>query len=189
MIDNLPAVRKDVIARLLAASMDRRSAMHTPVVATADADARIMVLRGFDPTNWTLRFHTDVRSPKAAFIGEGAPLGVLFYDAAEKVQIRCRGTGWIETGSRQVQEFWEASDLFARRCYLGVPPGERSEYPSSGLPGSAEGVRPSEAELEPARKNFAALFCRVETIDWYCLSSGGHRRAILEADKAGWVTP
>ena len=66
MIETLPDVRKDVIARLTAAATDRKSPMHTPVVATADADARIMVLRDFNPDGWVLRFHPDTRSPKAS---------------------------------------------------------------------------------------------------------------------------
>ena len=189
MIDNLPAVRKDVIARLTEAATGRKSPMHTPVVATADADARIMVLRDFNPDGWTLRFHTDVRSPKASVIGDGAPLGVLFYDPEAKVQIRCRGTGRIESQSPRVQEFWEASDAFARRCYLGAPPGEDRDEPSSGLPAWIEGARPTEEELVPARQNFGALIVEIASIDWYYLSSGGHRRAILQRDEAKWVTP
>lgn len=189
MIDNLLAVRKDVIARLTEAATGRKSPMHTPVVATADADARIMVLRDFDPESWTLRFHTDVRSPKSDVIGEGAPLCVLFYDPEAKVQIRCRGTGRIESESQRVQEFWEASDRFARRCYLGAPPGEVRDEPSSGLPDWVEGARPTEEELAPARQNFSALIVEIATIDWYYLSSGGHRRAILRRDEANWVTP
>ncbi|MBX7532102.1 flavin-binding protein [Qipengyuania sp. 1XM1-15A] len=163
--------------------------MHTPVVATADADARIMVLRDFDPESWTLRFHTDVRSPKSDVIGEGAPLCVLFYDPEAKVQIRCRGTGRIESESQRVQEFWEASDRFARRCYLGAPPGEVRDEPSSGLPDWVEGARPTEEELAPARQNFSALIVEIATINWYYLSFGGHRRAILRRDEANWVTP
>ena len=189
MIETLPDVRKDVIARLTAAATDRKSPMHTPVVATADADARIMVLRDFNPDALVLRFHTDVRSPKTSVIGDGAPLGILFYDAEAKVQIRCRGTGRIESATSQVEQFWNASDTFARRCYLGAPPGEHRAEPSTGLPHWVEGVRPTEEELEPARANFGALIVEVETIDWYCLSSSGHRRAILERDSATWVTP
>ncbi|NNC52255.1 MAG: flavin-binding protein [Erythrobacter sp.] len=163
--------------------------MHTPVVATADADARIMVLRHFDPDDWTLRFHTDVRSPKASVIGDGAPIGVLFYDSDSKVQIRCRGTGRIEAHTERVQQFWEASDRFARRCYLGAPPGEHRDEPSSGLPAWIEGARPTEEELKPAQQNFGALIVEIDTIDWYFLSSAGHRRALLGRHDAKWVTP
>ncbi|HCY02993.1 MAG TPA: flavin-binding protein, partial [Erythrobacter sp.] len=62
--------------------------MHSPVVATADADARVMVLRAFDADSWLLRFHTDVRSPKVAVIETDSRIGVLAYDRQAKIQLR-----------------------------------------------------------------------------------------------------
>ena len=95
MFETLDDVRKDAQTRLVGAMEDRRSPMHTPVVATADADARVMVLRHFTP--WTLRFHTDTRAPKVAVIARNPQIGVLFYDKAEKVQIRVRGLARVES--------------------------------------------------------------------------------------------
>ena len=77
MYDTLDEVRTDIAARLSAGANDRRSAMHSPVVATADADARVMVLRAFDADSWLLRFHTDARSPKVAVIEADPRIGVL----------------------------------------------------------------------------------------------------------------
>ena len=57
-------LKADIIRLLEKAASDRSSPMHTPVVTTADADARIMVLRAFDEENWILRFNTDARAPK-----------------------------------------------------------------------------------------------------------------------------
>ena len=68
MYDDLDQVRADLESRLARAATDRKGAMHTPVVVTGDVDARVMVLRAFDPSNRTLRFHTDVRAPKVAAI-------------------------------------------------------------------------------------------------------------------------
>ena len=189
MLDDLNSVREDINTRLMAAAGNRRLPMHTPVVATADADARIMVIRHFDPDNWVLRFHTDSRSPKAAEIGANAPVGVLFYDAGEKVQIRCRGRGRIETDGPNAQAAWEESTAFARRCYLGAAPGEIRPQPSSGLPEWAEGTQPAEEDLIPARENFAVLLVTVETAEWYCLANSGHRRARLTRENGTWLTP
>ncbi|QZD91232.1 flavin-binding protein [Qipengyuania aurantiaca] len=163
--------------------------MHTPVVATADADARIMVLRDFDAEDWTLRFHTDRRAPKVGVIGDGSPVGVLLYDREEKVQIRCRGRGWIEEDTALADTSWKESDAFARRCYLGAPPGEPRDEPSSGLPDWIEGQRPTEEQLEPARINFAVLIVEIEEADWYYLSNSGHRRALIDRDGGRWITP
>tara|TARA_B100001179_G_C18560784_1_gene390490 strand:+ start:577 stop:1164 length:588 start_codon:yes stop_codon:yes gene_type:complete len=185
----LETVRQDIEDRLSEAASNRRSPMHTPVVATADADARIMVLRNFDRDEWTLRFHTDIRSPKVEMLEDNPAIAVLFYDRDEKIQIRCRGHARIENESPLAISAWEASDTYARRCYLGAPPGEERDEPSSGLPDDVEGKRPTEDELAPARRNFAALIVKIESADWYFLSNDGHRRAIFTNGKGSWVTP
>ena len=185
----LESVKVDIARLLEEAASDRNSPMHTPVVATADADARIMVLREFDAQKWTLRFHTDARAPKASVIAEEAPVGVLFYDKDEKVQIRCRGTGRIEHYTSLAQESWAQSDTYARRCYLGAPPGEERDEPSSGLPEWVEGERPTEEQLEHARENFAVLMVKLDSVDWYYLSNDGHRRAVFESGRGRWLTP
>ena len=188
MFDTLDDVRADIDRRLAKAASDRRSPMHVPAVATADADVRAMVLRGWDAARRILRFHTDARSPKAATVGAGAPVGVLFYDKAEKIQLRCRGTGRIETGAA-ADGPWDAGDNFARRCYLGAGPGEELDAPGSGLPPEYEGVEPDDDALQPARTNFAVLLVRVERFDWLWLAHTGHRRAMIEGAQGRWVTP
>ena len=185
----LEDVRADIVERLRHAAADRHSDMHTPVVATADADARVMVLREFDEENWTLRFHTDARSPKAQVISDGSPVGVLFYDRDAKVQIRCRGKARIEIVGERADRAWNESAPFARRCYLGAPPGERRDAPTSGLPDWIEGKKPDEGQLENARCNFAIVLVQIETADWYYLSSEGHRRAVFDGGHGQWLTP
>ncbi|MCR2835164.1 flavin-binding protein [Qipengyuania sp. RS5-5] len=189
MMETFEAIRADIDRRLTDAAEKRHGAMHTPVVVTADADARVMVLRAWDPESRTLRFHTDARAPKAGLIGDGAPLGVLFYDREAKLQIRCRGTGRIVRNGPAVDAAWAASPNFARRCYLGEAPGMESGEPKSGLPPEFEGVEPDEEQLLPARENFALLLVTVESFDWFFLAHKGHRRAILDREGARWVTP
>ena len=189
MFETLDAVRNDIAQRLTRGPCDRKSAFHCPVVATADADARVMVLRAFDEDGWTLRFHTDSRAPKVAVIGEGAPVGVLFYDAEAKIQIRCRGTGRIERHGPIAAAAWEEASNFARRCYLGEGPGAVSDEPTSGLPERFEGVEPSDEDLESARENFAVLLVTVEEADWFYLSNDGHVRAQFLHGKGRWVAP
>ncbi|RJY08283.1 pyridoxamine 5'-phosphate oxidase family protein [Aurantiacibacter aquimixticola] len=191
MTQSLSDIRADIARQLAEGAASRRSACHTPVVGTADADMRVMVLRAFDPDSWTLRFHTDARSPKAQLIGEGAPAGVLFYDREAKVQMRCRGEGRIATQGETVDAAWAASTNFARRCYLGAEPGAISDTPTSGLPDWAEGVQPTEEQVAPAREHFALLLVTLREVDWLYLSNEGHRRAVLQvpAGEARWVTP
>ena len=189
MLSTLDAIRNDIAERLADGATNRRSAMHTPVVATANADARVMVLRGFDPESWTLRFHTDARSPKVAVIESDRRIGVLVYDKQAKLQLRLRGTARIVTTGSEVESVWSQSDNFARRCYLGSGPGEHSGQPTSGLPSEFEGAEPTDEEVVPARQNFALLLAQIEEADWFSLAHTGHRRALLIGDKGRWISP
>ena len=182
MEPTLDAIRDDIAARLATAATDRTSPMHTPVVGTQDAGLRVMVLRAFDAADWSCRFNTDARAPKVATIrsGEefGAKLGLLFYDAAAKLQIRATGHGRVESHGPHADAAWDEATPFARRCYLAQgAPGEVLAQPGSGLPSEVEGVKPSEAQLAPARANFAVLLVRLQTLDWLYLDHAGHRRA------------
>lgn len=189
MYDQLDDVREDIARRLTKGAEDRNSPMHSPVVATADADARIMILRQFDAANWTLRFHTDLRSPKVAVIGSGAPVGVLFYDKAAKIQIRVRGQGRIESVTPAADAAWAESTNFAKRCYLGEGPGASSDGPTSGLPQWAEGIQPTDEQVAPARESFAILQVDVQQADWLYLANSGHRRALFEGEAGRWAAP
>ncbi|WP_284124880.1 PNPOx family protein [Parerythrobacter aestuarii] len=186
---SLEDIRRDIQQRLTRATNDRKSPMHTPVVATADADLRVMVLRAFDADSMTLRFHTDIRAPKAQLIGSGSPVGVLFYDKGAKIQVRTRGRGRIEQNGPVVDAAWAQNTNFARRCYLGDGPGAASDTATSGLPSGLEGVQPSDEQVLPARENFAVLLVQVEHCDWLYLAHTGHMRAQFDGQDARWVAP
>lgn len=197
MFDSLDACFTDCRDRLIRAPRDRKSPLHTPVIVTADVDARVMVLRAFDAAEWTLRLHTDTRAPKAASIAVDPRMGVLFYDKGVKIQIRARGTGAILRDGAEVDAAWQASTRFARRCYLGEGPGAVSDTPTSGLPPEFEGAEPDEAQLVPARENFALLKITLTALDWLYLAHTGHVRAqFSRMQEAGgvrwegrWVSP
>ena len=199
MFKTIDDVRADAEARLIEAGRSRHTPMHTPVVGTQDGNMRVMVLRDYDPTTRLMRFHTDARSPKVAEIGAGeggnTPLGVLLYDPEQKIQIRCKGFGRIESEGPLADAAWDQSTTFARRCYLAEDaPGAISDGPVSGLPEWTEGLKPSEAQVAPARENFAILLVEVQQLDWLFLSNDGHRRAVLTGSAEGgwdghWVVP
>lgn len=194
MFDNLDEVRRDWLGRLARAPRDRKSPLHAPVVVSAPADARVMVLRAFDQANAVLRFHTDARSPKVAAIADDPRMAVLFYDKSAKIQLRVRGPGRIETSGAAADAAWAAGTNFARRCYLGEGPGTQADGPTSGLPPEFEGVEPDDAQLVPARENFAVLLIDLAEVDWLYLAHTGHVRAQFtrtgEEGWAGrWVTP
>lgn len=177
MIETLDDVLTNCRNSLIRAPRDRRSPMHTPVVVTGDIDARVMVLRAFDSAEWRLRFHTDARAPKARVIAADPRAALLFYDKGAKVQIRVRGTAQIVEQGAEVDAAWNASTNFARRCYLGEGPGAASDMPTSGLPPEFEGAEPDDAQLVPARQNFALLRIKLTSFDWLYLAHTGHIRA------------
>lgn len=192
----LDDVLADIAAKLQQAAEDRHSPMHMPVVGTSDGDLRIMVLRACDPAFAALRFHTDARSPKVGKIGGGAPVSLLAYDPAAKIQIRARGRGRIETQGTLVDAAWSQANAFARRCYLAeAGPGTPVAEAVSGLPEEVEGIRPSDDQLVPARQNFAVLLVTLTSLDWLYLAHNGHRRAKFSRGDADqpwqgtWVIP
>lgn len=195
MFETLDDVRQDCTNRLIRAARDRKSPMHTPVIVTGDVDARVMVLRAFDAQAWTLRLHTDARAPKAQVIAADPRVAALFYDKGAKIQIRVRGTGQILTEGPEVDAAWDAGTNFARRCYLGEGPGAPSDGPTSGLPLEFEGVEPDDAQLLPARENFALLRITIIFADWLYLAHTGHVRAQFSRTDDGaawsgrWVAP
>ena len=194
MFESLDEVHRDLANRLIRAGRDRKSPMHSPAVVTADIDARTMVLREFDSSAWSLRFHTDTRAPKVAAIDADPRMAVLFYDKGAKIQIRARGTGAVLRDDPLTQTAWAKGTNFARRCYLGEGPGSVSDGPTSGLPPQFEGVEPSDEQLEPAWDNFAVLLVTLREIDWLYLAHTGHQRAQFTRNETGewagrWVTP
>lgn len=194
--DDLPAILAHAWTLLVRGGADRKSPVHTPVIASVDENglphARVMVLRKADPAAATLRLHTDARSPKVAQLN-GKPLAVLAYHPAEQVQLRIAGTARVLTDDEVVDGFWDQSTPFARRCYLAEhPPGTPLPGPSSGLPAWIEGQQPTLEQIAPARANFATLWIDVTAIDWLHLANSGHRRAVFRSADgwAGeWVAP
>lgn len=193
MFETLDDVRRDWLGRLARAARDRKCPMHTPVVVSAPADARVMVLRAFDQAAGCLRFHTDTRSPKVASIADDPRMAVVCYDKSAKIQIRLRGVGRVESIGPVADAAWAAGTNFARRCYLGAGPGSLSDVPTSGLPPEFEGAEPDDAQLIPARDNFAVVLIDVAEVDWLYLAHTGHVRAQFtrtgESWEGRWVTP
>ncbi len=188
-------VIQDIRDCLIRGANSRKSPMHSPVLVTADGQARVLVLRDFDQEAMMLRFHTDARSPKVATLAANPAVTVLLYDPDAKVQLRIGGTARVERSSEAAQAAWEVSNNFARRCYLAeAAPGSLSNSPVSGLPQWADGILPSDDQIAPARENFAIVLVSICEVDWLYLAHGGHRRANIRISDTGqsvfnWVVP
>jgi pyridoxamine 5'-phosphate oxidase len=189
--ETLDAVLADIWARLVRGGADRRSAFHTPVVASVDASGtaqqRVMVLRKCDQASATMRFHTDIRSGKIGDIGASTHVSILGYDAAAKIQIRATGRGIILCDGAAADAAWASSSPSSRRCYLTrLGPGTITRMPASGLPASLESRVPEQSETEVGRVNFAVLTVELLTLEWLFLAHDGHRRARFVREGETW---
>lgn len=193
--DDLDAVLDDAWTRLTRGANDRRSPLHTPVVATG-GDAvrqRVMVLRNADRAGSTLRFHTDRRSAKVAMVHAAPQVSVLGYDPAARIQISLHGTSTLATGA-DADAFWDRTTLSGRRCYL-VNPGPGAVVPRAdgGLPTDLIDRIPTTDESEAGRINFAVLIVTVDQLEWLELSARGGRRARFirrgDAWDGTWLIP
>jgi general stress protein 26 len=156
---------------------DRRSAFHTPVVATVDGTGapsqRVMVLRAADGGARTLRLHTDVRSEKLVHIGSQPRVSLLFYDAGAKLQLRLGALALIHVQDDISDQAWQYSRPQSRLCYeQAIAPGSPMATPLPELP-----VSERHALTNDGRLNFAVLTMLVENIEWLYLAIEGHRRA------------
>jgi len=161
---------------------DRRSAFHTPVLATQGIDgpqARVLVLRAADVALRSLTFHTDMRSAKLPELASDNRVAVTFYDAARKVQLRLNGVASVQANNTLSHQRWAAARPSSLRCFLGARPGELSPVPTSGLPAQLEGREPELHELAVAEPNFAVLQVAVQRMEWLHLHTRGQRRALF----------
>ena len=169
---------------------DRRSPFHTPTVATTRPDGppalRTVVLRGAVPSDWTLRFHTDVRSAKVAELQADPRIALHFYDPGRKVQIRIDGRAQLRTGG-PASAFWAAMKPHSRACYRAESgPGQALDTPLPAPPGGA-------GPDDWGRENFAVVSVAAARLEWLYLAARGHRRARFERHEgrlsATWLAP
>ncbi|MCX7267429.1 MAG: pyridoxamine 5'-phosphate oxidase family protein [Sphingomonadales bacterium] len=165
-----------------AGSTDRHGPAHTPTVGTVDETGapqlRIMILRDASRDTRTLRFHTDLRSIKAAQVRNNGATSVLFYDMSAKLQIRMSGQTQLLPIGDVADAAWSNSTPFARRCYMAeAAPGLPIAGPSSGLPEWIQGKKPDEAQLADYRQNFSTMLVEIQSVEWLYLANPGHRRA------------
>jgi pyridoxamine 5'-phosphate oxidase len=183
--DDLPATRQHAFALLARGVADRRSAFHTPTLATIGLDGRprlrTLVLRAFDPASRTLRLHTDARAAKAAELAANPAAALHAYDPGAQVQLRLSGLATLHHGDALADAAWASSREFSRMCY--------AIEPAPGTPAAAPPPAPRDAEA--GRAQFAVIALRFDTLEWLWLDATGHRRAhfTFEPEAATWLVP
>lgn len=189
--DDLALTLDEAWASLDRGVRNRRSAFHTPAVATVGLDGRprvrTVVLRGADAGQRFLRFHTDIRGGKVAEIRREDRVALHAYDRGAKFQVRIEGRASVHADDAVADNAWEVSKLMSRACY--------GTQPKPGVALETEGdfsIPCEEEEINAGRENFSVVLIRVETIETLYLDHAGHRRAIFELGEslnARWLSP
>jgi hypothetical protein len=190
-INDLAAALGDAWARLEEGVRNRRSPFHSPMAATIGLDgqprARVVILRGCEPAERSLRFHTDRRSDKIAELIRQPRIALTAYDAAAKVQVRAEGQASLHKDDAVADAAWDGSRVFSRICY-GAEPGPGSELAGPG----AFRLPADEAEIAAGRAHFCAVRIVVERLEWLYLAHEGHRRARFDVASGAngvWLSP
>lgn len=188
--DDLDHARAEAWRLLSAGASDRRSAFHTPTIATSALDGRprlrTVVLRSVDTGAQTLRFHTDRRSDKIAELTRDPRVAAHFYDPAAKIQLRAEGKASLHHDDAVAQAAWQASQRMSRICY-GTAPAPGSPIAAGG----AFSLPELTPEIEAGRENFVAVVVHVQRLEWLYLAHGGHRRALFDevTGTRVWLVP
>jgi pyridoxamine 5'-phosphate oxidase len=163
---------------------DRRAGFHTPAIATVALDGspevRTVVLRACDPSQRTLRFHTDMRSSKVQELKRSPHIALHFYDAHARLQLRVKGQAFVHSDDAIADLGWQKSQVQSRICYAAVKgPGQAISAPE------VVEIANTLAD-DAARANFAVVQVTAERIEWLYLAALGHRRALWAYSDGAW---
>lgn len=192
--DDLTASYEEAWRLLVRGASDRRSAFHTPAVATVDPSGfpavRTVVLRGADPSNGSLRFHTDKRASKVADIARQPKVSLHFYEKKAKIQLRVSGVATCHIDGPIKEAAWAGSQDMSRECY------RVNRGPGSVVSAADDWSIPQDVEdPDMGKENFVAVSIAAESIEWLYLARGGHRRARFCVGEQGtlaqgeWLVP
>jgi pyridoxamine 5'-phosphate oxidase len=177
-------------AAFAAALNDRHHAFRTAMLGNVDhagqPQVRAVVVRDVDSSARTLKFHTDVRSPKVAQLKRDPRAAVTAYDAVAQLQVRLSGSVDIHHDDALTHARWQSMQPMSQACYaepLGSSQPIATPHIASAVPldGSA------------ARAQMAVIVLRYHQIEVLKLSRFGHRRLRVDYSSgvadATWLTP
>lgn len=195
--DTLEGVLNEIWVMLKRGVSRFNDPFHWPVLGTTGKDGcrlRTVILRQFIVSERVLVCHTDARADKVKEISDSAAASWLFYHPKRKVQLRISGHATLHADDQFADEQWAGAKITSRLNYCAIePPGTPVDQPSSGLPELLLHKLPTLLESESGRKNFMAIACRIDSMDWLILSALGNRRARFDWDdnrlSSTWLIP
>ena len=178
----------DLWQRLANATVDAHNPFRTASLCSlrndGSPDARSVVLRHADRATREIVFHTDRRSEKCEQLARDARSACLFYDPAEKLQLRVRTNATLHS-----------DDAIADTQWQNLPDRNRLVYATSFAPGTVLDTfgTPTLTAASAGRSNFSVIRCVVMSIDWLYLHPDGHRRmrfdGLNETMSGKWIAP
>lgn len=179
--DDLTATLETALSYLERAAADRKSPLHTPVLATIGLDGtprtRMVVLRRTDIANRSLIFHTDTRSAKISELANSPEASLLFYDPKKNIQISVSGPAKeLPTDQRDAE--WQR-----------LHPGSKTVYQVEPSPGtkltSTAQAKYTPQSNQDGYQHFTALTVSIAKLEWLYLAAVGHRRALFRFETSG----
>ena len=195
--DDLDQINFKIWQMITDGVVNRHSSFHVPVMINSSENnnnGRIVVLRNANSDQHTIRFHSDIRSPKVNNLKKNSKVFFIFYDKEEKIQLRVSGDAIINYKNNITKASWEKTAHMSRKCYLAAhAPGTVSEKPTSGVSDKVENLKYTLEESESGYENFCVIETKIDSIEWLYLAAKGHRRAKFEYSKnsikKNWLTP
>lgn len=177
----------DIWARFAAGVADAKHPFRNAFAATIDESGeptvRTVVLRATDQAARTVDFHTDRRSLKYRQIRADTRVGWVFWDAADRVQVRLQTVATLHTDDSLADAAWAALS--------GATQGMYRTPQAPGTPLPAQQPHPP-APVGDGRKNFVVVQCKIISIDRLHLLPEGHQRGQLSGDDLStltWLAP
>ncbi|MCE1177608.1 MAG: pyridoxamine 5'-phosphate oxidase family protein [Micrococcales bacterium] len=177
---------RDLVWQSLHEATTRRTPFTLGHLATAglsgEPRVRAVILREFDADSARLLIVTHAGSHKMVEIGREPRVAMTLYDDTRSVQLRLEGVAETVHDPTERQRVWQSlgdqtHDLYRSPLVPGTPVPEDATQ-SAGNP---------EADDETAvLARFAAIWIRVESLDWLDLSVPDHLRWRLVRDGGGW---
>jgi pyridoxamine 5'-phosphate oxidase len=170
----------------------RNSGFHHASLANVDRAnkprSRTVIVREINSAAKTVRFHTDIRSAKWGEFAVNPKASVLFYDPAEKLQIRVDGDVTLHHQDAVSDQAWSTSQRMSQLTY-GINPGPGtpiSDHNAFGLP-----PLDNDEAIAAGRANFGVILLHISTLEYLSLKVRGNRRALFDftKDTAQWLTP
>lgn len=168
---------------LTRATKDRHHQWRTPVLASIGLDgypqARTIVLRYADQSEWILDAYTDSRSPKCYELVKDNHAQLVFWNARSRWQLRVAVLASFHTEGDLVESAWaQMRQSKAAKDYLS------NKVP--GHPLTTNNINETASLNTNDHHYLAVLRFQIISIDWLALGKNTHFRAQIDPD--GTVT-